>query len=123
MKSDTLLIAECAEYPPPELLMEVARRFRWDAVDQYPKIKSLSDAELLERYDGRGLLSSANEAYDIRSHILERLKARGPNRGEVKKRLWDYLNMHQRLCSSCAPSSEFESTRNDFLSMFPEDTQ
>lgn len=30
MKSDTLLIAECAEYLPPELLKEVARRLEGD---------------------------------------------------------------------------------------------
>lgn len=44
MKSDTLLIAECAEYLPPELLKELARRLD----REWGRIRSRSTREDVE---------------------------------------------------------------------------
>ena len=90
-----------------------------------PKPKRLSDEELL-----RDLLNAArkvgmNEAagirisqdtdrqYTLRDAVLDRMKAKGPTRGEVEKRFssvfWSYEG-----------SRLFREHRAEFLSMFPE---
>ena len=77
MKSDTLLIAECAEYQPPELLKEVARR--------------------LDREWERNA---------------------GPVREDVKKALTRLLHQYHKW--AFGRLNDYDATRHDFLSMFPE---
>lgn len=78
-----------------------------------PAPKRLSDEDLLDEYDSSRFCNVASEVGRLRSQILDRMKAKGPTRGEVEKRFssvfWSYEG-----------SRLFREHRAEFLSMFPE---
>ncbi len=90
-----------------------------------PKPKRLSDEELLFRYvcfTGEPNGSPAEQAdrrEEIRHQILDRMKAKGPTRGEVDKALVPVLDA-QRDADAGGDTEHLYETIDAFLSMFPE---
>lgn len=84
-----------------------------------PEAGLVSDEKLLEMF------SETNNSVlrdHLRSHILERMKAKGPTRGEVAMRLLDLLDLRDAE-AGVFRSSAYGGAYEAFLSMFPEDDQ
>lgn len=103
-----------------------------------PAPKRLSDEELLRQYSQACVGRTLDTASDLRSQILDRMKGRGdeqlledvegamykgPTRGEVERRLSDYLPLYERWANGAVSTEKFCRSQAEFLSIFPEADQ
>lgn len=118
------LIFQC----PPEWTMEKLRSEIRKVAPPAPK--RLSDEELVGCLED-ACVFSVDRSWDdrhedrriYRSQILERMKQKGPTRGEVDIALEGLLIAQIRLLEERVSLDQYSEKRSAFLSMFPEGDQ